>query len=288
MKIKISVDSTADLSKELCEKFNIKVIPLCVNLGDNLYQDGVNITPEQIYDHVTRTKQLPKTSAVNTELYKKEFLEIFASGYDAIIHFNLSGEMSVTHQNAKNLKEDFENLYVIDSRTLSTATALQAIYASELAQQENITPEQIVEKVEARKEFAQASFVLDKLDYLYRGGRCSALALFGANLLKIKPSIEVHNGKMGVGKKYFGKYENCVMKYVRDILEKYKNPDNTRVFITHTKINEEIVDEVKKYLKENTKFKEILETTAGSTITSHCGSNTLGVLFFTDGDENHY
>ncbi len=288
MKIKISVDSTADLSKELCEKYNIKVIPLCVNLGDNLYQDGVSITPDQIYEHVIKTKQLPKTSAVNTEAYRKEFEKIFASGYDAIIHFNLSSEMSVTHQNAKSLTEDLKNLFVVDSHTLSTATALQAIYASELAQKENMTPEEIIAKVEARKEFAQASFVLDKLDYLYRGGRCSALALFGANLLKIKPSIEVHNGKMSVGKKYFGKYENCVMKYVKDTLEKYSNPDNTRIFITHTKINPEIVEEVKKYLTENTKFKEILETTAGATITSHCGSNTLGILFYTDGEENHY
>lgn len=287
MKIKITVDSTADLSQELCEKYNIKVIPLCVNLGENLYLDGVSINPDMIYDYVAKTKQLPKTSAVNGETYRKEFSSLFNEGYDAIIHFNISSDMSVTHQNAKNLIEDFKNLYVIDSQTLSTGTALQAIYAAELATSNNYTAEEIVKKIEERKQFAEASFVLDKLDYLYKGGRCNALVLFGANLLKIKPSIEVHNGKMGVGKKYFGKFENCVMKYIKDTLETYKNPDTTRIFITHTKIDNKIVDMVREYLKQNTNFKEILETTAGSTVTSHCGSNTIGILFYTDG-EGHY
>ena len=285
MKIKITVDSTADLTPELCEKYNITVIPLCVNLGEDVYIDGVDITPDMIYDYVAKNKKLPKTSAVNSEKYREEFEKIFAEGYDAIIHFNLSSEMSITHQKAKMLMEDFKNLYVIDSQTLSTGTALQAIYASELVQENKYTAKEIVEKVEARKEFAQASFILDKLEYLYRGGRCNALVLFGANLLKIKPSIEVHNGKMGVGKKYFGKFENCVEKYVKDILATYPNPDTSRVFITHTKIDQKIVDFVKDYLKQNTKFEEIIETTAGSTITSHCGSNTIGVLFYTDGKD---
>ena len=288
MKIKIVADSTADLTEELCKKYNIGIMPLYVNLGDKIYKDGVDINPEMIYEHVAETKQLPKTSAVNSETYREIFEKIFAEGYDAIIHFSLSSEMSVTHQNAKLLMEDMKNLYVIDSQTLSTATALQAIYASELAQSGKYTAEQIVEKVEARKEFAEASFVLDKLEYLYRGGRCNSIALFSAGLLKIKPCIEVHNGKMGMGKKYFGKFENCVLKYVKDILEKYPNPDNTRIFITHTKIDQNIVDSVKKYLEENTQFKEIIETTAGATITSHCGPNTIGILFYTDGDKEHY
>ena len=287
MKIKITVDSTADLTPELCERYGISVIPLCVSLGEDIYLDDVDITPDMIYDYVSKNKKLPKTSAVNTEKYREEFSKIFAEGYDAIIHFNLSSEMSITHQNAKMLMEDFKNLYVIDSQTLSTATALQALYACELAKQDKYTPEEIAEKIEARKQYAQASFVLDKLEYLYRGGRCNALVLFGANLLKIKPSIEVHNGKMGVGKKYFGKFESCVAKYVRDILEKHPNPDTTRVFVTHTKIDSKIVDFVKDYLKQNTKFEEILETTAGATITSHCGSNTIGVLFYTDGENKN-
>ena len=285
MKIKITADSTADLNKELCEKFDISIVPLFVTLGEDVFVDGETINPDMIYDYVKKTKKLPKTSAVNGEQYREQFQKYFDEGYDAIIHFNLSGEMSVSHQNAKNLAEEMPNLYVVDSQTLSTGTALQAIYASELARDGKLSPKEIVELVEKRVPYTQASFVLDKLEYLYRGGRCNAVALFGANLLKIKPSIEVHNGKMGVAKKYIGNYQKCVMKYVKDILEKYNTPDYSRIFITHTKIEPEIVDEVREYLKANTKFKEIYETTAGATITSHCGPNTLGILFLNDGDK---
>lgn len=203
MKIKITADSTADLSKELCEKYNIDLIPLCVSLGDQIFDDGVTIQPDMIYDFVAKTKQMPKTSAVNSERYKEKFAKIFSEGYDAIIHLNISGEMSVSHNNAKALTAEMPNLFVIDSQTLSSAIGLQAIYASELAQSGKYTAQQIVEMVEKRKPFAQASFILDKLEYLYRGGRCSMLKLLGANLLHIKPCIEVHNGKMGVGKKIY-------------------------------------------------------------------------------------
>ena len=285
MKIKITVDSTADFSKELCDKYDIGVIPLIVDLGDNSYLDGDTINPSMIYEYVKQTKKLPKTSAVNSEQYKEYFQKFFAEGYDAIIHFNLSSEMSTTHQNAKMLEEEIPNLFVIDSRTLSTGTALQAIYASELANTGKYEPKQIVELVEKRIPHTQASFVLDKLEYLYRGGRCSAVALLGANLLKIKPAIEVHNGKMGMSKKYIGNFQKCVMKYVRDTLEKYNTPDTKRIFITHTEIDPTIVEEVKKYLQENTKFEEIYETTAGATITSHCGSHTIGILYLNDGNQ---
>ena len=287
MKIKITADSTADIPQEICDRFDIELIPLSVSLGDNIYWDGVDINPEMIYDYVLKTKQLPKTSAINTEMYREKFEKILNNGYDAIIHFNISSEMSTTHRNAQLLMEDMKNLYVIDSQTLSTGIALQAIYASELASSGKYEIEEIVKKVEERRDFCQTSFVLDKLQYLYRGGRCSAIALFGANLLKIKPSIEVHNYKMGVGKKYFGKFDSCVLKYVKDILQRYNNPDTTRIFVTHTKIDPEIVESVKEYIRQNTQFKEILETTAGATVTSHCGSNTIGILFFADGD-GHY
>lgn len=284
MKIKITADSTADLSKELCEKYNIDLIPLCVSLGDQIFDDGVTIQPDMIYDFVAKTKQMPKTSAVNSERYKEKFAKIFSEGYDAIIHLSISSEMSVSHNNAKALTAEMPNLFVIDSQTLSSAIGLQAIYASELAQSGKYTAQQIVEMVEKRKPFAQASFILDKLEYLYRGGRCSMLKLLGANLLHIKPCIEVHNGKMGVGKKYIGKLDKCVLKYVADILNNYKSPDTTRIFITHSKIDQQIVESVKQYILNNTQFKEILITTAGCTITSHCGSNCIGILFYTDGE----
>lgn len=284
MRIKITTDSTADLSKELYEKFSIEAIPLSVTLGEKIYQDGVDINPDMIYDYVKSAKQLPKTSAVNSELYRQKFEEIFNNGYDAIIHFNISADMSTSFQNAKNVASEMKNVFVIDSKTLSTAIGLQTIYASQLAKTEKYTPEQIVEMVSNRVDKCEASFVLDKLDYLYRGGRCNALSVLGANLLKIKPCIEVVGGKMGMTRKYIGRFDKCVLKYVKETLQKYNTPDNTRIFITHTQIDETIVNDVKKYLTQNTHFKEIYETTAGSTVTSHCGSHTIGILFFNDGE----
>lgn len=286
MKIKISADSTADLSQELADKFDIGIIPLVVNLGEEECLDGETINPDMIYDYVRKTKKLPKTSAVNTMQYKEQFEKFLSNGYDAIIHFNISSEMSTTHNNARLVCEEMQNLYVVDSRTLSTGTALLAMYASELAKTDKYTPEQIVEMVEARRDANQTSFIIDRLEYLYRGGRCNAVALLGANLLKIKPSIEVHAGKMGMAKRYMGNFSKCVMKYVADTLDKYNNPDYKRIFITHTEIDNEIVEEIRNYLKENTKFKEILETTAGSTVTSHCGPHTIGILYLNDGDKH--
>lgn len=283
MKIKITADSTADLSKELCDKYQITLIPLTVGLGDKIYLDGVDINPQMIFDYVKKTKQLPKTSAVNSEQYKEKFEYFLSSGYDAIIHFNLSSDMSTSFNNAKLVADEIKNVYVVDSKTLSSATGLQAIYASELAKTEQYSPQQILEMIENRKDFAEASFIVDKLDYLYRGGRCNAVALLGANILKIKPVIEVHNGKMGMARKYMGYFEKCVIKYVKETLSKFNTPDYTRIFITHTEIEPKIVESVKSYLRENTPFKEILETDAGSTITSHCGSHTIGILYYNDG-----
>lgn len=287
MKIKITADSTVDLSQDLAEKYNIGIIPLCVNLGEQVFEDGKTIVPEQIYEFVDKTKTLPKTSAVNTEKYQVCFENYLSQGYDAIIHFNLSSDMSITYQNAKLASENLKNVFVVDSANLSTGIGVQVLYASELAQSGKYDAKQIVEKVENRKTNVCAGFILDKLEYLYRGGRCSAVSMLGANLLKLKPIIEVHDGKMGMYGKCLGKFDKCVLKYVSQTLNKYNNPDNTRIFITHTKIDPEIVESVKKYLQENTNFKEIIETTAGSTITSHCGPNTIGILYYNDG-EGHY
>lgn len=284
MKIKITADSTADLSKELCEKYNIGIVPLGVCLGEDIFEDGKTITPDQIYDFVAQTKKLPKTSAVNAEQYKEHFKNFLAEGYDFLIHLNISNDMSTTHQSAKLAGEELGNVYVIDSANLSTGMGLQAIYASELVQSGKYTPEQIVQKVESRKSNICAGFILDKLEYLYRGGRCSAISMLGANLLKLKPIIEVHDGKMGMYGKCVGKFDKCVTKYVEQTLEKYNTPDNTRIFITHTKVDPEIIENVKNILQQKTQFKEIIETTAGATITSHCGPNTIGILFYNDGN----
>ena len=285
MKIKILADSTADLTREICEKYDIEQLPLTINLGEKSFSDGIDINPEMIYEFVKETKQLPKTSALNQNFYNETYKKIFEQGYDGIVHFTISAEMSTCYNNAVLASKQFQNVRVIDSRTLSTGIALLAIYASELTKQGDLTVDEIAKNIEKRIKFDQTSFVVDKLEYLYRGGRCSAVALLGANLLKIKPSIQVKEGKMGMEKKYFGNLEKVVMKYVEDTLKKFNNPDYKRIFVTHTEIDKNIVDMVVDYLKNNTKFKEILETTAGSTVTSHCGSHTLGILYLNDGEQ---
>lgn len=277
MKIKITVDSTADLSKELLQKNDIAVSPLYVHFDEEEKQDGITCTPEDIYEFVEKTNNLPKTSAVSQEDYEK-FFEENLKDHDALIHFNLSSKMSVTNTNAVNASKKYENVFVIDSQNLSTGTGLLALYACDL-RDEGKDVKTIVEMVNEKVSKVSASFVLDKLHFLHKGGRCSTISLLGANLLGIKPCIQVKDGAMGVAKKYVGKFEKVVIKYVEDQIANNPNIEPKRIFITHTKIDSEIVANVKTFLESLHYFDEILETTAGCTITTHCGSNTLGVLF---------
>lgn len=278
MKIKVSVDSCADLSKELIEKYDIGVMPLRVLLGEKDHADGVDITPKDIYEYVGKTGNLPKTAAATEESFR-ELFEGYLKEYDKVIHFNISGEMSVTHTNACHAAENFNgNVVVIDSKSLSTGIGVQAVNAAKLCASETDF-DAIVEKVKQTVDKVQASFILDKLNYLHKGGRCSSVALLGANLLKIKPCIEVNEGKMGMARKYMGNFAKNVEKYVVDTLEKYPSYDDSICFITHTEIDPQIVETVKNILKEKSNFKEIAETEAGCTITSHCGSNTIGILY---------
>lgn len=285
MKIKITGDTTNDLPSELIKKYNITLKPIIVNLGEQEYRDGENIKLEEVFDFVDKTGQLPKTAALNPLEFEEFFKQQLESdgGYDAIIYFSLSSEISSLYQNALVASKKFNNVYVIDSKTLSTAIGLQILYACELREQ-GLSAKEIVEKVEARKQYAQASFVLDTLKYLHKGGRCSGLAVFGANLLKIHPSIILKDGKMGVGKKFRGKYKDVVLEYVDSILETYPNFDKKRCFITYTTIEDDIVDAIKEKIKD--KFDEIIVSTASCTIGSHCGRNTIGILYYTDGGVN--
>lgn len=283
MKIKITADSIADLSNELKERFNITFMPISVIVGGEEKRDGIDITTEEMLAYCDEHKELPKTSAPNAELYA-EFFEENLKGYDALIHINISSELSSIYKNALEATKRFDGkVFAIDSRSLSTGMGLLTIYASELTQNEDLTAQEIHDKVVARIPKVQASFILDKLKYLHMGGRCSAVALFGANLLKIKPSIRLNDGKMGVGKKYMGKFQECIRKYVNDTLAEFNTPDRKRVFITHTPTNPEYVEMIKEMLKD--KFDEVIETTAGSTVASHCGRDTIGILYFNDGDK---
>lgn len=273
----ISSDSTTDLSAELRERYGVRTIPLGITLGTQVYSDGIDITPDDIYAHHSKTGELPKTTAANIGECTDFFKELTADG-STVIHFSISSEMSSTYRNCCIAAEDFENVYVIDTRNLSTGGGLLVIAAAEMAKS-GMAAKDIVEQIEKLVPCVDASFVIDSLEYLHKGGRCSALAMLGANLLKLKPCIEVKNGSMGVGKKYRGVYGKVLSEYVAERLTNPDDIDTSRVFVTHAGCDEEIVNAVVEQVKSSGLFKEIFLTRAGCTISSHCGANTLGVLF---------
>lgn len=275
MAIKITSDSTCDLSPELLERYQVTLLPLCVNLGDQTYYDGDDITPAQIFDHVSKTGQLPTTSATNISTYM-DFFAPLAEQYEAVIHINIGSGFSSCHQNARLAAEEMDNVYVIDSENLSTGQGLLVIEAA-IAAQRGDKAEDIVAMLKDTVGRIDTSFVVDKLDYLVKGGRCSSAAALGANLLNLKPCILLADGKMGVGKKYRGNWAKVLPGYAQDRLNG-KDVCKDRVFITYTSCPPETVETLRTYLLEQG-FGEVLETVAGSTITSHCGPNTLGVLF---------
>ena len=281
MKIAVSAESTIDMGKELLEQYDISTVPFNLFLGDKQYFDG-DIAPSEIIEYVNKNKVLPKTGAVNEYQYEEHFGKLLKS-YDAVVHFTLSSKMSSAYNNAVNVAKKFKNVYVIDSQSLSTGIALLAIYASKLVRAGE-SAEDVYEKCLKRVPFVQASFELKRVDYLYKGGRCSALMYLGANLLRIRPQILLKDGKMISGKKYRGNYEHVVENYVSDILEEFDNPDLEEVFITYTTAAPELVEKVKETLKARG-FKNIRPTTAGGTITSHCGEDCLGILYINDGGE---
>ena len=276
MKIAISVESTNDLSKELLQKYDIKVIPYHITLGNKSFLDGEMSTVD-LFNHVDETKVLPKTNAIN----EFEFIEYFQSikkDCDAVIHISLSSGLSSSCANAKRASQNVENVFVIDSQSLSTGIGLLAIYASELAL-EGLDPSIIVQKVQERICDLQVSFVIERLDYLHKGGRCNLLSLLGATIFKIRPRIVVKNGKMSSDKKYKGSMGKVVKKYCEDVLEENQKPELDKVFLTYTTATPEMIEQARAVLVEKG-FKNIYETHAGCTIASHCGANTLGILFF--------
>ena len=280
MKIAISVESTVDLSKELIKQYNLEMIPFTVLLGEDAYLDG-DITSQDIFKFVDEKKILPRTSAINDFQYREYFDGLLAKGYEAIIHISLSSEISSSCSHAQLASTKYDNVYIIDSRSLSTGIALQAIYACKL-RDKGYKPQEIVDKVKARIPYVQASFVIQTLEYLHKGGRCSGLLRLGAALLRIKPQIIVSDGKMAPAKKYFGRKSQDIASYCKDTLEQFANPDLSVAFVTHTQATPEMVAVAINALKERG-FKTIYETSAGATITSHCGPMTLGILFINDG-----
>ena len=273
----ISSDSTCDLSSELIERYNIRILPMAVTLGDNTYRDGIDITPDDLYEYVAKTGQLPKTSAINMTEDADYFAELTKDG-SAVIHFTISASMSGTYQNACLAAEDFEDVYVVDSKNLSTGSGLLVLAAAEMAQK-GMEAKEIAQKVSELADYVDASFVVDNLEYLAKGGRCSAVAAFGANLLQLKPCISVKNGAMGVSKKYRGKFEKVLPTYVAEKLANGEDINLNRVFVTHAGCDPQLVESIVELVENTLPFKEVLVTRAGCTVSSHCGANTLGVLF---------
>lgn len=275
-KLILSSDSVCDLSKELIEKIDLKIMPLLVGLGDHYFQDGVDITPQDIYDFVAENKKLPKTAARSIADYTEYFTKLGAQG--DVIHFVISAEMSSSCQNALiAAREVGEHIHVIDSRNLSTGIGLLILDADRL-RAEGKTTDEIVSEIRRRIPLVRASFVVDTLDYLRMGGRCSAVAALGANMLKLHPCIEVKDGKMGVGSKYRGKLSKVIKDYANDKL-KADHIETRNIFVTHTKCDPEVIDAIKEMVAELGIFENIYETEAGCTINSHCGPGTLGVLY---------
>lgn len=278
MKVKISADSTCDLSQDLIEKYDISIVPLYVVKGDKTYKDGVDIQPADIFKYVESGEGICHTSAVNIAEYA-EIFENYLKDYEAVIHINISSEFSTCNQSANIAASQFDNVFVVDSRNLSTGSGHLVLDAAILAQQ-GMAPGDIKAELERRAGKVEASFVIDTLKYLHKGGRCSGVAALGANVLKIKPCIEVINGKMEVGKKYRGPYEKVILQYVEDRLKNRSDIDYRRIFVTHTPVTDEVLNTVLAAVKEFGQFEEIIETTAGCTISSHCGPSTLGILFY--------
>lgn len=276
--IKITADSTCDLSKELLEQYDITLVPLYVVMGEETRKDGVDIRPEDIYRYVEKTGEISKTSAASVQDYLDLFRPLVEGG-STVIHINISAEFSSCYQNACIAAEEVGNVYVIDSRNLSTGSGHVVLEAAIRAKQ-GMPAEQIIEEVRQIVPKVDASFVLDTLSYLHKGGRCSSVAALGANLLKLKPCIEVKDGKMGVGKKFRGALIKCVEQYIDARLEGHLDDIRPeRIFITHTACPQEILDIAWKTVKKYGYFAEIIETTAGCTITNHCGPATLGILY---------
>lgn len=276
-KIILSADSTCDLTSELFEKYNISRLPLYITFGEESFRDGVEITPDELYQKVKETDTLPKTSAVSVGDFIEYFGKLLEEA-DQVIHFSISSALSCTFQNATLASAEFEGrVFLVDTLNLSTGEALTVLHAAELLKADK-TAEEIVADCESYAKRVDASFIVDKLEFLHKGGRCSALTALGANLLSIKPCIEVSGGKMDVGKKYRGKFKAVLQKYVEERLAS-GDIDTSRIFVTHAGCADDVVETVYAAVKDSGIFKEVLLTRAGCTISSHCGPDTLGILF---------
>lgn len=277
MNIKITADSTCDLSQELIEQNDIAILPLIVVKDGEEFYDGLTITPADIFAHVAAGGDLCSTAARSVGFYADSFRK-YAGDYDGVLHVNISSDFSSSYQNACLAAQSFDNVAVVDSRNLSTGQGLVVLKACELAKT-CTSLRALKEELDAFTSRVEASFVVDKLDYLVKGGRCSSAAAMGANLLNLKPCIEVRDGRMVVGKKYRGNFSKSLMSYIHDRLDGREDLDGDILFVTCTEVSQQTHDAVMNAVRACGKFQHIYETTAGCTVSCHCGPGTLGILF---------
>ena len=281
MKTIISMDSTMDLTPELVKQFDIRVVPLTIILGDKDYEDGITVTPPDIFAYVEKTGILPKTSAVSSYAFREHFEKLLKE-CDQVLHVSISQHLSACWQNASLAASELKNVYVVDGGALSTGTSLLAMKARDLLDAGTDIRE-VIRILEGLVPNDQTSFVVDKLEYLYKGGRCSGLTLLGANLLKIHPILNMQGGYLKpADKKLRGNMDKVVRNYIEYLHERYPTPDRTRAYITHTEMDPDLVEIAKRATRELFVFETVYETMAGSTITCHCGKGTLGLLFLND------
>lgn len=278
MNVKIIADSTCDLSQELVEKYDIRIVPLQIVMDGKPYKDGLEITPKDIFQFVESGKGVCHTTAVNIEEYDEVYRQELQK-HDAIIHLTISSHFSTCYQNACIAAAEYQNVYPIDSGNLSTGIGHLVIDAALMAERQ-MDPEKIKDALLESIPKVETSFVINTLKYLHKGGRCSAVAALGANLLQLKPCIEVVNGKMDVGKKYRGSLEKALRQYVEDRLRDRTDIDRKRIFITHTCSDSALVEVVKELVNQYGRFDEVILTFAGCTVSNHCGPDCLGVLFY--------
>lgn len=277
MRIKVTADSTCDLSKELLAEHDITLTPLIVIKDNEEFYDGETITPSEIFDHVANGGSLCSTAARSVGYYQDVFGK-YASEYDGVVHISIGSGFSSSYQNACLAAEEFDNVRIIDSQSLSTGQGFIVLEAAKLAKT-CTSLDELKQQLEAFSSRVEISFVLDRLDYMVKGGRCSSAAALGANLLNLKPCIEVRDGKLGVVKKYRGNFSKCLATYIKDRLEGRDNLSPELIFVTSTPVSDEIRTAVLEAVSKYGKFDSILETTAGCTVSCHCGPGTLGIIF---------
>ena len=277
MHIKVTSDSTCDLPSDLLRKYNIDLVPLIVVKEDEEFIDNVTITPPDIFAHVANGGSLCSTAARSVAVYQELFAR-YAGAYDGIVHISLGSDFSSSFQNASLAAEEFDNVRVIDSRNLSAGQGLVVLKAVSLAQTA-ADLDSLCAAVEAYTDKVETSFVLDRLDYMVKGGRCSTAAALGANLLNLKPCIELRDGKMSVGKKYRGHYDQCLANYVKDRLADREDIDYETLLLIYTQVDDTCMSVVKHALSQYGGFAQLYENVAGCTISCHCGPGTLGIIF---------